>query len=213
MNRLQVLREKIAGCTACSLHREAQFPTPSSGPPSKVIFVGRNPGEQERDRGFPFVGQTEDVIDEMLSALGYTRDNVYLTNTVKCFTCQPRVNRPPTEQEFRTCGGQFLERELEIIQPEIIVSLGKDAFMYLSDYAFTSYTPFHSFTGKLFRIAPNTLRSYSIFVFAFHHPIMAKRSPMEYGKKMTDDFIELHRELQQRKLLGSRESSGRAKAS
>ncbi len=119
------LRQAVAGCTACSLHakrRQAVFGVGDER--ADWLIVGEGPGAEEDARGEPFVGQAGRLLDNMLSAIGLARgSNVYIANVVKC---RPPGNRTPAPDEAEACAG-FLDRQIDLIQPRLIVALGKVA--------------------------------------------------------------------------------------
>ncbi len=86
-----------------------------------ILFVGEGPGAQEDQQGEPFVGRSGDVLDEALLEAGLDRENVRITN---CVRCRPPENRDPTKEELNNCRG-YLEREIELVDPELVVPIGK----------------------------------------------------------------------------------------
>jgi DNA polymerase len=92
-------------------------------PRARLVFVGEGPGEQEDLQGRPFVGNAGQLLDKMIQAIGLSRNDVYIANVVKC---RPPGNRNPESDEILACS-PFLHRQLDIIQPEVIVALGKFA--------------------------------------------------------------------------------------
>ncbi len=88
-----------------------------------MLFIGEGPGAEEDKTGRPFVGQAGQVLDGMIRAMGLERSRVYITNIVKC---RPPGNRDPKEEEVAACSA-FLDRQIELIGPEVIVALGKPA--------------------------------------------------------------------------------------
>ena len=123
------LRAIVAGCTACGLckqRRQAVFGVGSESGP--WLFVGEGPGADEDAQGEPFVGQAGKLLDAMLAAIGLQRGrDVYIANVVKC---RPPGNRTPTPAEAAACAG-FLDRQIDLIQPKLIVALGKTAALRL----------------------------------------------------------------------------------
>ncbi len=119
------LREMVAGCQRCSLHhgrRQAVFGVGDER--SRWLFVGEGPGAEEDQRGEPFVGAAGKLLDEMLRALGLKRgEDVYIANVVKC---RPPQNRTPTDEECAACM-PYLARQIALIQPAVIVAMGKVA--------------------------------------------------------------------------------------
>jgi DNA polymerase len=128
---LSSLAEAAQGCMACDLYKNATQAVMGEGPPqAAVFFVGEQPGDQEDLSGRPFVGPAGKVFDEALSEAGIARDEVYVTNVVKHFKWVPRGNRrihaKPNAGEVRACR-PWLEAELALIQPRIVVCLGATA--------------------------------------------------------------------------------------
>ncbi len=121
--------ETLMACEACKLRREGnRGPTRYTGDPSSpLMFVGEGPGGVEDEYGVPLVGPSGQLLDKALWSVGLTRDHVYVTNIVKC---RPRNNRTPTLEEGRRCADIHLVREIDAVQPKVIVCLGKVAFQY-----------------------------------------------------------------------------------
>ncbi len=119
------LREAISKCTACVLHEKRKQAVPGVGDEqADWLFVGEGPGAEEDARGEPFVGQAGRLLDNMLAAIGLKRGhNVYITNVVKC---RPPGNRAPSPEEAQSCQA-FLDRQVALIQPRLIIALGKVA--------------------------------------------------------------------------------------
>ena len=121
---LEALRTELAECTRCGLCEQRQTVVFGEGNPNaRVVFVGEGPGAQEDRSGRPFVGRAGELLTKMIEALGWTRDDVYICNIVKC---RPPGNRDPKLDEIATCR-PFLDRQLAILQPAVIVTLGKPA--------------------------------------------------------------------------------------
>ena len=123
------LRAAVAACTACGLckqRKQAVFGVGSESAP--WLFVGEGPGADEDEQGEPFVGQAGKLLDSMMAALGIRRGReAYIANVVKC---RPPGNRTPTAEEAAACA-PFLDRQVELIAPKLIVALGKTAAMRL----------------------------------------------------------------------------------
>ncbi len=115
----------VAACTACGLCRTRNRAVPGVGDrEAKWLFIGEAPGAEEDAKGEPFVGQAGRLLDNMLAALGMDRTtNVYIANVLKC---RPPGNRTPAALEAAACR-PYLERQIDLIAPEIIVALGKSA--------------------------------------------------------------------------------------
>jgi uracil-DNA glycosylase family 4 len=127
--RLQVLADEAAECTRCELHRGRTHSVFARGTPdTDLVFVGEGPGFHEDQQGSPFVGRAGQLLDRMIAAMGYGRDGVYICNVVKC---RPPENRTPLPTEAAACA-RFLVPQLELVQPEAIVALGRCAAENLS---------------------------------------------------------------------------------
>ena len=128
MNELEVLRQECERCTTCPLSKTRHNVVFGVGPcPSDIVFVGEGPGQQEDLQGEPFVGAAGKLLDDMLSIIDLGRHNCYICNIVKC---RPPQNRDPLPQEQDACIG-YLERQLALLKPKIVVCLGRIAAMRL----------------------------------------------------------------------------------
>ncbi len=122
--RLTVLGEALSTCTACGLHAgRTQTVYARGNPGADLVFVGEGPGADEDRLGEPFVGKAGQLLDKMIAAMGYGRDDVYICNVVKC---RPPDNRKPEPSEMATCLPN-LHEQLGIVQPRAIVALGATA--------------------------------------------------------------------------------------
>lgn len=135
---------------------------------STVIFVGEAPGKKEAETGKPFCGASGKVLDILFASAGISRDSVYITNLVKD---RPPENRQPTQKEI-TLYGTFLKKQIDSIQPQIIVSLGKHSMEYIfSEYGLSKKMQTIS---KIHGVFFKTQASYGpIIVVALYHPAVA----------------------------------------
>jgi uracil-DNA glycosylase len=119
------LRNAVISCTACELSKSRTNAVPGSGSiNAEIVFIGEAPGRTEDIQGMPFVGTAGKILSEALAYAGFTREDVYITNIVKC---RPPDNRRPNRQEMDSCNN-YLQKELEIIRPKVICILGNTAF-------------------------------------------------------------------------------------
>lgn len=127
---LKKIKKQVIQCTKCELSETRNNSVPGKGNfKSDVIFVGEAPGKNEDMKGEPFIGIAGKKLSMALENIGITRDDVYITNIVKC---RPPKNRVPTANERSTCQN-YLEKEIEIIKPKIICILGNTVFNSLLD--------------------------------------------------------------------------------
>ena len=123
---LEVVAEEASTCTKCKLASagRTQVVFGMGNPDADLMFVGEGPGAEEDRQGLPFVGRSGQLLDKILfEELGITRDSVYIANCVKC---RPPGNRDPEPDEISSCN-PWLERQLELIKPKVIVTLGNFA--------------------------------------------------------------------------------------
>lgn len=129
--RLQQLdANEVKGCTRCRLHatrKNTVFGEGDAG--AHIFFIGEGPGENEDLSGRPFVGKAGQLLDKMIGGMGLSRDQVFIANIVKC---RPPGNRVPAPDEVATCT-PYLVRQLEIVRPKVIVTLGRPAASYMLD--------------------------------------------------------------------------------
>jgi DNA polymerase len=118
---LKLIREDIGECTRCRLHKgRTNLVFGVGNVNADLMFVGEGPGADEDAKGEPFVGRAGQLLNNMISAMGIKREDVYIANVVKC---RPPQNRTPEKDECDTCS-PFLMRQIDIIKPKVIVALG-----------------------------------------------------------------------------------------
>ena len=122
---LRAIREEIGDCTRCKLHRlgRKQIVFGVGNPSAELMFIGEGPGADEDAQGEPFVGRAGQLLNNMISAMGMRREDVYIANVVKC---RPPQNRQPERDECETCS-PFLMKQIDVVQPRAIVALGATA--------------------------------------------------------------------------------------
>jgi len=120
--------EEVRNCPKCRLSKTRKHAVPGEGSiDTKVVFIGEAPGHWENEKGRPFVGSAGELLDQMLLKIGLSRDAVYITNIVKC---RPPRNRDPRPDEIESCT-PYLDRQLNIIRPSFIVTLGRHSSSYI----------------------------------------------------------------------------------
>lgn len=177
--RLDVIHQRIRRCVKCRLCESRTRAVPGEGPlASRVMLVGEAPGSNEDVAGRPFVGRAGRFVDEMLSRAGLMRERVFITNAVKC---RPPRNRAPRDDELTTCREHWLDRQIELVNPRVIVLLGAAAIRQ----TFGGRPQLSKLHGQ---VRTHGGRRY---LFAYH-PASAMRFPAA-GKAMTEDLRTLKR--------------------
>lgn len=127
--RLIALDEnEVRGCTKCRLCETRKNTVFGEGDSAaRIFFIGEGPGESEDIQGRPFVGRAGDLLNKWIAAMGLAREQVYIANIVKC---RPPANREPAPDETATCT-PYLQRQIEIIRPEVIITLGRPSAQYM----------------------------------------------------------------------------------
>lgn len=169
----EVLRQECLRCTRCPLYDTRHNVVFGVGPEdAEVLFIGEGPGEYEDLKGEPFVGRAGQFLDQMLSIIGLSRRNCYIANIVKC---RPPGNRDPLNVEQDACN-DWLEAQISLLQPKIIVCLGRIAAL--------------KYIGPNFRITKDHGKWFSIdgtLRMAMYHPSALLRDP----DKRPDTFRDL----------------------
>jgi len=174
-NELKELKKICENCTLCDLAKTRTKVVFGEGNPNaKLMFIGEGPGEMEDKTGRPFVGRAGQLLTKIIeNVLNLKRSDVYIANIVKC---RPPNNRVPTIEEAETCK-PYLLKQIEIVNPEIIVCLGKTAFMYLLN----DNTPISKVRGQIFEYKGKK-------VIPTFHPSYLLRNPSA-KKEAYKDFL------------------------
>jgi uracil-DNA glycosylase family 4 len=166
------IREDIGDCQRCRLGKTRKHIVFADGnPKAELVFVGEGPGADEDASGVPFVGRAGKLLTQMIEAMGLQRKDVYICNVVKC---RPPGNRPPEPDEVTTCS-PFLVRQLEVINPKVIVALGATAAKTLLE----TETGISKFRGQWLDFRGKKL-------MATYHPAYLLRNPPAKGEVWKD---------------------------
>ena len=158
MATLDDLHQSIRSCTDCALHRTRTQAVPGEGPPqAKVMFVGEGPGYQEDRQGRPFVGPAGHLLNQLLASIGLKREEVFITNMVKC---RPPNNRDPFPGEVAACN-KYLVAQVDSIRPQVIIPLGR--------HALANWFPSESIS----RVHARPRRVENLTIFPLYHPAAA----------------------------------------
>ncbi|MEO8438453.1 MAG: uracil-DNA glycosylase [Chloroflexota bacterium] len=165
---LEGIAAEVRVCTRCRLHQTRTRAVPGEGDPeTEVVFVGEGPGFNEDREGRPFIGRAGDLLVKLLASIGWKRSDVFITNVVKC---RPPDNRDPQPDEIAACA-PFLRRQLEVLDPAVVVTLGRFSMATFMPGARISQTH-----GTVQAADPATGAA-SALVFAMYHPAAALRTP------------------------------------
>lgn len=125
MSGLEAIAERIAGCRLCELSEQRGRTVPGSGAAdADIMIIGEAPGYNEDKQGLPFVGAAGGALTDLLAGIGLRREDVYITNMVKC---RPPSNRDPQPAEMSACA-DYLDSQIALIDPKVIVTLGRFSF-------------------------------------------------------------------------------------
>jgi len=167
--------EETAGCEKCGLYHSRKLAVPGEGPPdSQIMFIGEGPGFHENEQGRPFVGAAGKFLEELLASIGMTRQQVFITNVVKC---RPPGNRDPQADELRACSS-YLERQIRAINPKVIVTLGR--------FSMQRYLP----NAKISQVHGQAVRVRGRLIVPMYHPAAALHQPSLRGA-VEEDFAKL----------------------
>ncbi len=164
---LDAIAAEIRACRRCPLAAGRTHAVPGEGDPdTEVVFVGEGPGFNEDREGRPFVGRAGDLLVRLIATLGWRRQEVFITNVVKC---RPPENRDPEPSEIAACE-PFLRRQLEVLDPALVVTLGR--------YSMARFMPGARIGGAHGTMAPvdPATGARSAMVYALYHPAAALRS-------------------------------------
>ncbi len=177
--QLEELHEIIRKCTLCSLHKTRTNAVPGEGPTSsRVMFIGEAPGAREDESGRPFVGRSGELLTSMIQEIGLSREKVFITSILKS---RPPKNRTPIQAEISACR-PYLEQQIEIINPQVIVLLGGVAISSLVGPWKVSEAH-----GRFYEVNDRTY-------FMTYHPAAALRFS-DVKSAMREDFQILSQEL------------------
>lgn len=172
MNTLQEIAQRVAACTDCPLSKTRTRTVPGAGPEdAELLLIGEAPGYHEDQQGIPFVGPAGRFLEQLLVSIGLDRDQVYITNVVKC---RPPGNRDPLPNEISNCG-KFLTRQLDMINPKIVITLGR--------YSLARFLP----DETIGRVHGKTRQVDGLTVFPMYHPAAALHQ-QRYRQTIIDDM-------------------------
>jgi uracil-DNA glycosylase family 4 len=172
---LKRVAAEVNVCTKCKLHTGRKNAVPGEGPAdAKIMFIGEGPGFHENEQGRPFVGPAGHFLEELLASIGMKREQVFICNVVKC---RPPGNRDPEIDELQACSG-YLERQINAINPAVIVTLGR--------FSMARFMP----EAKISSVHGQARQIGGRLVVAMFHPAAALHQP-SLKQSIIDDFKKL----------------------
>ena len=167
---LSLLKKQVEDCRKCKLWKSRNKPVFGEGPDNaKIMLIGLGPGYHENLEGRPFVGAAGKLLTELLTLAGLQREDVYITNIIKCYL----PNNRPTEKQIKACTS-YLNEQMELIKPTIIMPLGNIANRYIFNKFQLLLAPIGKLHGKILSIS--TLLSQATII-PMYHPAAALRNP------------------------------------
>jgi DNA polymerase len=177
---LEAYGREVAGCTRCRLSQgRTQVVFGSGSPHADLMFVGEAPGFHEDKQGLPFVGQAGKLLEKLLAGIGLQRSDVYIANVLKC---RPPGNRDPQPDEIQACESHLF-RQIELIEPTVIATLGNFATKLLSGRPL-GITRVHG------QEQPTTLAGRRVMLYPLYHPAAALYTPAML-KVLESDFARI----------------------
>jgi DNA polymerase len=163
INTLEMIAQEVRVCQKCNLHSTRKLSVPGEGPANaEIMFIGEGPGHNENEQGRPFVGAAGKFLEELLGKAGLKRKDVFICNVVKC---RPPNNRDPEPQEILACG-MYLDRQIQAINPKVIVTLGR--------FSMARYFP----NARISQIHGRASRVDGRLVVPMYHPAAALHQPL-----------------------------------
>lgn len=172
---MKSVAQAVSTCDRCVLHHSRKFAVPGEGPAdADIMFIGEGPGFYENEQGRPFVGPSGKFLDELLAGIKLKRSEVFIGNVVKC---RPPSNRDPLPEELAACS-EYLERQIQAINPKVIVTLGR--------YSMAHFLP----NAKISEIHGRAMNVKGRLIVAMYHPAAALHQK-SLKSTIEDDFSRL----------------------
>ena len=177
--QLEYIAHLVGECKKCDLSKTATNPVPGSGNPNaEIVFIGEAPGEQEDKQGLPFVGNSGKLLDKLLNTIKVPRTDVFICNILKH---HPPGNRDPLPEEMKVCV-PYLKAQLKIIQPKIVITLGRFAMNY--------FFPQESISRVHGQIRNITWQDLPLTIIPVYHPSAGLRNGAML-KSLQNDFLSI----------------------
>jgi len=178
--KIKKIANQIENCKKCDLYKTRNKPVSGYGSvDANILFIGEAPGYNEDIQGIPFVGKAGKIFDQLLKSVNLERKNIFITNIVKC---RPEKNRNPSQNEIENCS-DYLNQQIEIIQPKIIITLGNFASKFIFEKYGLNYENISKIHGSKFEIKTE---SRSIIIIPMFHPAVATYNPNKINVLLED---------------------------
>lgn len=186
---MESIATEIKACRKCDLWKQRRNAVPGEGNLDTIVmFIGEAPGYYEDIKGLPFVGAAGKLLDDLLSSIGLSREEVFITNILKC---RPPENRDPLANEIKTCT-PYLNRQIKIIKPKITVTLGRHSTSYIFSKVGLKTEGITKLRGKVYEIK---LLGFQISLIPMFHPAAVLYN-VRYKDELERDFQLLKGELE-----------------
>ena len=188
--RMDELIHQIRECRKCTLWKKAKNPVPGEGDlNTSLMMIGEAPGYHEDIKGQPFVGSAGRVLDELLMSIGIKRNEIFIGNIIKH---RPDENRDPNEEEIKACGS-YIERQIQIIKPRLIVTLGRHSTKYVMSNVDIEFRGISEIRGKVFE---KHLFGIRLKIMPTFHPAATLYNPT-YRNFLENDFQMINKLLEE----------------
>jgi DNA polymerase len=168
---LEKLSLRIKSCEKCYLYKNRKNAVPGEGNwKNRIMLIGEAPGFNEDEQGRPFVGRAGKLLEEFLTSIGKTREEVFITNVVKC---RPPNNRQPEEDEIKICTSLYLDKQIELIKPKLIICLGNVSANYIFKKFGLKFESMNKAHGKVFSVSNLFIQTK---IIATYHPAAILRN-------------------------------------
>lgn len=185
---LEQIAEEVGNCRACQLGSSRKNAVPGVGNPNaRLVFVGEAPGADEDAQGEPFVGRAGKLLDKIIAGMGLSRQDVFICNILKC---RPPDNRDPRPEEIISCL-PFLQRQLEILRPEVIVALGAHAAKTLLE----TDKPIGQLRGKFHEYYPAPEAEPIKFMATYHPAYLLRNYSQDNRARVWEDMKQVLAEM------------------
>ncbi len=174
LTELRKIEEEVKGCQKCRLYKERKNAVPGNGVyDTKIMLIGEAPGRNEDLEGLPFVGQAGKLLEQMLNNIGLSRNDIFITNVVKC---RPPENRDPMTDEIEACK-PYLFRQIELVDPKLIILVGK-----------YSVSTVLGINLKISHLKGRVFIKEGRYIFCTYHPAFVLRNYSSYIDEYTYHF-------------------------